>query len=295
MWRIFTNVRTALRGRSSPTMKLAPWPTETLPVTRAGQIVAKPASSTDYVGRVEVSETRQRELATLPVFQVNQRNFKIMSTRTCGCDPEAGNFGHACSTFPACAYGKEINALAPPSAPKQIVKPCECNLCVTSRKQRAADKVIAEVRNDRTYVTHEERLDAKYSDPIGQVAKNPPPVEDFSFDKLVKPIATLPSDPKARKTYPIYSGVLAYFPDALVEVAHVSYMGNEQHHPGSPLHWDRSKSTDERDAEVRHLIEPLTIGGSETDSDGVLHAAKKAWRALADLQKIIEAKRGCTK
>lgn len=260
-------------------MKLAPWPTVTHPAKAVGPTAAKPASSTDYVGRVEVSETRQRELATLPVFQVNQRNFKIMSTRTCGCDPEAGNYGYQCSSYPNCAYGKEIEAKLLPvvaSAPRQVVKPCDCFLCVESRKQRELKK-FAEVRNDRAYVTHEERLDAKYAS---------------TSQPEMKPIATLPSDPKARKTYPIYSGVLAYFPDALVEVAHVSWVGNEQHNPGTPLHWDRAKSTDEKDAETRHLIEPLTIGGAKFDSDGVRHAAKKAWRALADLQKEIEAERG---
>ena len=89
-----------------------------------------------------------------------------------------------------------------------------------------------------------------------------------------------------RKQRPLYSGCLMYFPDALLEVAHCSFVGNEQHNPGQPLHWDRSKSTDEKDACVRHLIESGT-----RDTDGVRHAAKAAWRALANLQKEIEAER----
>lgn len=89
-----------------------------------------------------------------------------------------------------------------------------------------------------------------------------------------------------RKQRPLYSGCLMYFPDALMEVAHCSFVGNEQHNPGQPLHWDRSKSTDEKDACVRHLIESGT-----RDTDGVRHAAKAAWRALANLQKEIEAER----
>ena len=48
-----------------------------------------------------------------------------------------------------------------------------------------------------------------------------------------------------RKQIPIYSGVLKYFPDAIAEVAKCSYVGNQQHHPDKPLHWDRSKSTDD--------------------------------------------------
>lgn len=90
--------------------------------------------------------------------------------------------------------------------------------------------------------------------------------------------------PQERKQRPLYSGVLQYFPDALMEVAHVSYVGNEQHNPGSPMHWDRSKSQDEGDALMRHLVEAGT-----RDTDGLRHSAKVAWRALALLQKEIEA------
>lgn len=74
-----------------------------------------------------------------------------------------------------------------------------------------------------------------------------------------------------------------YFPDALCAVARNSKKGNEQHHPGEPLHWDRSKSQDERDALMRHLIQAGTI-----DTDGVRHSTKVAWRALAALQKELE-------
>jgi len=86
-----------------------------------------------------------------------------------------------------------------------------------------------------------------------------------------------------RKQLPIYSGVLKYFPDALAEVSKVSRAGNEQHHPDKPLHWDRSKSTDELDALTRHLLE-----AGKLDTDGIRHSAKVAWRALAHLQKEIE-------
>jgi hypothetical protein len=86
-----------------------------------------------------------------------------------------------------------------------------------------------------------------------------------------------------RKQIPVYSGVLKYFPDAIKEVAKCSYAGNEQHNPGTPLHWDRSKSGDELDALMRHLIDAGTI-----DTDGIRHSAKVAWRALANLQREIE-------
>lgn len=91
------------------------------------------------------------------------------------------------------------------------------------------------------------------------------------------------TDKEERKRTPIYSGVLMYFPDAIAEVARCSMAGNEQHHPGTPLHWDRNKSTDEKDALVRHLMESGTM-----DEDGIRHSTKVAWRALAMLQKEIE-------
>ena len=94
---------------------------------------------------------------------------------------------------------------------------------------------------------------------------------------------TLPTDPNKRKGIPVYSGLIRYFPDALIAVAACSQKGNDQHNPGSPLHWDRSKSGDEHDALVRHLFESGTI-----DTDGIRHSAKVAWRALAALQKEIE-------
>ena len=88
---------------------------------------------------------------------------------------------------------------------------------------------------------------------------------------------------KERKETPVYTGVLKYFPDAIMEVARVSLAGNKQHHPDKPLHWDRNKSTDELDALSRHLIDAGKI-----DSDGIRHSAIVAWRALANLQKEIE-------
>ena len=86
-----------------------------------------------------------------------------------------------------------------------------------------------------------------------------------------------------RKQMPVFSGVLNYFPDAIRELSKVSYVGNQQHNPDKPLHWDRSKSGDELDALARHLLEAGTI-----DTDGIRHSAKVAWRALANLQKEIE-------
>jgi hypothetical protein len=94
-------------------------------------------------------------------------------------------------------------------------------------------------------------------------------------------------DAAARKAIPICTGVLDYFPDALIEVAQVSKAGNDQHNPGKPLHWAKEKSRDEADALLRHLIDR-----GKRDSDGMRHSAKVAWRALALLQREIELERG---
>lgn len=100
-------------------------------------------------------------------------------------------------------------------------------------------------------------------------------------------MSSLPTDPKARKAIPLYSGVLKYFPRALAAVARTSYVGNQQHHPGSPLHWDKSKSTDHGDCLLRHLMDDAM--GVPEDADGVPHLAKAAWRALALLEMRLEA------
>lgn len=98
-----------------------------------------------------------------------------------------------------------------------------------------------------------------------------------------KPLAPLPADAKARKNIPIYSGFLKYFPRAVASVAELSRIGNDQHNPGKPLHWDRSKSGDEADALMRHLMQ-----ADEMDKDGVPHAVKVAWRGMALAEKFLE-------
>lgn len=89
-----------------------------------------------------------------------------------------------------------------------------------------------------------------------------------------------------RKEQPIYSGVLAYFPDALLEVSKVSMAGNKKHNPGTPLHWDKSKSTDEPDALLRHLTDHAR--GEVFDDDGQRHLSKVVWRSLSYLQRELE-------
>lgn len=88
-----------------------------------------------------------------------------------------------------------------------------------------------------------------------------------------------------RKAQPVFSGVLKYFPNAIKYVSRVSKAGNDQHHPDKPLHWDMTKSTDETDALVRHLIDHSI---DPVDTDGMLHLGKVAWRALAALERHLQ-------
>ena len=120
-------------------------------------------------------------------------------------------------------------------------------------------------------------------EPAAKVAWSPPVVKH----RRSLSTAGLPTDPAERKGLPLASGVLDYFPLALLEVARASQAGQEQHNPGKPLAWDRSKSGDESDALARHLLERGTV-----DSDGIRHSAKVAWRALALLQKELERAAG---
>jgi hypothetical protein len=82
-----------------------------------------------------------------------------------------------------------------------------------------------------------------------------------------------PDNAQERKTYPVCTGCLDYFPHALAAVSHQSYLGNQQHHPDKPLHWDKSKSADESDALLRHQMEGDYVA--------------VAWRALAQLERHI--------
>ena len=88
-------------------------------------------------------------------------------------------------------------------------------------------------------------------------------------------MSTLPFDAKERKSIPIYTGFVGYFPKAIAEVSKISLLGGIQHgQTAETLHWDRSKSGDELDALMRHVI----------DKDW----AQVAWRAMANLEKQIE-------
>jgi hypothetical protein len=119
-------------------------------------------------------------------------------------------------------------------------------------------------------------------------AEEQPPCESVTKNEGVKdgsakPAMLLTGDATDRKQIPVVTGLLDYFPLALAEVAKCSKAGNDQHHPGEPLHWDKSKSTDHIDCIGRHLIDRNSL-----DTDGIQHDVKLAWRALAHLQIRLE-------
>lgn len=107
---------------------------------------------------------------------------------------------------------------------------------------------------------------------------------------------TLPTDSKERKTYPLMRGVLNYFPAALAGVANISYIGNEKHNQGQPLHHARGKSTDHEDCILRHLMDVQDIiarkeryGLSEDEVRKLKEeVSSMVWRALAYSQELHE-------
>ncbi len=99
------------------------------------------------------------------------------------------------------------------------------------------------------------------------------------------PWCKLPTDAEERKGTPVYSGFMCYFPLGIAEVAKHSRDCNEQHNPGEPMHWDRAKSKDERDAQARHLLDQALSGSLDEEIE---HAKAGAWRAMANLEKLCE-------
>lgn len=93
----------------------------------------------------------------------------------------------------------------------------------------------------------------------------------------------LPEDEELRREMPLFDGFMAYFPNAMAEVARLSYLATQQHHPEKGMHWDRSKSTDHLNKIGRHMID---VG--KFDDRGQRHSTMLAWRAMANLQEELE-------
>jgi hypothetical protein len=95
-------------------------------------------------------------------------------------------------------------------------------------------------------------------------------------------------DSAGRKNVPMFSGVMAYFPDAIAALAEHSFKGNQKHNPGEPLHHARGKSMDHTDCIMRHLA---NYSGMDGDA---LEAVALFWRAGALCQEVLERKYGLT-
>lgn len=106
---------------------------------------------------------------------------------------------------------------------------------------------------------------------------------------------TLPTDSTERKDYPLFRGVLRYFPAALAGVARTSKLGNDKHNPGEEMHHARGKSPDQGDCILRHLVDTedllaaLERGDTAvTPQDVINEVNQMTWRALAFSQEIHE-------
>lgn len=95
-------------------------------------------------------------------------------------------------------------------------------------------------------------------------------------------------DSTGRKKVPMYSGVMAYFPDAIAALAEHSFKGNEKHNPGEPLHHARAKSMDHTDCIMRHLANHKGMDGDCEEAVALL------WRAAALCQEVLERKYALT-
>ena len=97
----------------------------------------------------------------------------------------------------------------------------------------------------------------------------------------------LPTDSKARKDIPIYTGFVRFFPDAMGAVAQLSQIATLKHTPGATIAvWNKAKSTDELDCLMRHMVDDVN---EPYDRDNVLHATKVAWRGMANLQRLADS------
>lgn len=110
--------------------------------------------------------------------------------------------------------------------------------------------------------------------------------EAVDLPKMPARKPALPTDSAERKRWPLFSGLLRYFPAALARVSHHSFLGNEKHNPGQRLNHARGKSGDHEDCIVRHLVDASEHPAGSAPRLEELSAL--AWRALALLQEECE-------
>ncbi len=119
-------------------------------------------------------------------------------------------------------------------------------------------------------------------------------LDDMLKKKPPAVIATLPTDSKERKNFPLFSGLLRYFPAALAGVARTSKLGNDKHNPGEEMHHARGKSMDHGDCILRHLMDVEDLMAARARGEPIVKQAildeanQMAWRALALSQELHE-------
>lgn len=90
------------------------------------------------------------------------------------------------------------------------------------------------------------------------------------------------ADDNRREDYPLYDGLFAYFPAALLEVSRWSKVGGAKYN-GDKMRWVRELSQDHPNKILRHLLDY-----DQVEENGFLEAVPLAWRALALCQTELE-------
>ncbi len=108
-------------------------------------------------------------------------------------------------------------------------------------------------------------------------------------------MTALPTGYDERKALPLFDFLTQYFPLAVVELVKVSVAGNAQHNPGERLHWARGKSMDQLNTAMRHMFdhgmgETFDASDLAAGRGEIMHLAKAAWRLMAEIQLIVEAR-----
>lgn len=178
---------------------------------------------------------------------------------------------------------------------------------ITEKYHKAAkfvkDNETLPVRCDTTHV-HEKRYQAETlsnpSEGCNGFWLSKTNEEVTELDKKVRPSKyqpkmTLPTDSTERKNYPLFRGLLRYFPAALAGVSNTSQRGNDKHNPGQELHHARGKSTDHGDCILRHLMDLTDLlaardRGVEVSDEQILEEVNSlTWRSLALSQELHES------
>ena len=98
-----------------------------------------------------------------------------------------------------------------------------------------------------------------------------------------------PTESQERLKYPVFSGVMMYFPDAIAALAKHSLDSFKQHNPdGGPIWWDPSKSIGTLDQLTRHSIDAQVAFSAGDFKKAEKEAAAVHWRAAELHQRMLK-------